>query len=109
MFVGREYYLERLDALWRKSVSSLVVISGRRRIGKSTLVETFAARTGCRFIEIEGLAPDKDMTNQKQIEKMYRNANAFAFGRNGQNPGKINVPHGKKNGKKTEKTENANK
>jgi len=40
---------------------------------------------------------------------MYRNANAFAFGRNGQNPGKINVPHGKKNGKKTEKTENANK
>ena len=68
MFVGREYYLERLDALWRKSVSSLVVISGRRRIGKSTLVETFAARTGCRFIEIEGLAPDKDMTNQKQIE-----------------------------------------
>ncbi len=68
MFVGREYYLERLDALWRKSVSSLVVISGRRRIGKSTLVETFAERTGCRFIEIEGLAPDKDMTNQKQIE-----------------------------------------
>ncbi len=47
--------------------------------------------------------------NQKQIEKMYRNANAFAFGRNGQNPGKINAPHGKKNGKKTEKTENANK
>ncbi len=47
--------------------------------------------------------------NQKQIEKMYRNANAFAFGRNGQNPGKINVPHGKKNGKKTEKTDNANK
>ena len=68
MFVGREYYLERLDALWRKSVSSLVVITGRRRIGKSTLVETFAARTGCRFIEIEGLAPDKDMTNKKQIE-----------------------------------------
>ena len=68
MFVGREYYLERLDALWRKSVSSLVVISGRRRIGKSTLVETFAERTRCSFIEIEGLAPDKGMTNQKQIE-----------------------------------------
>ncbi len=47
--------------------------------------------------------------NQKQIEKMYRNANAFAFGRNGQNPGKINVPHGKKNGKNADKKESANK
>ena len=27
MFIGREYYLERLEALWRKSVASLVVIS----------------------------------------------------------------------------------
>ncbi|MBQ6340500.1 MAG: AAA family ATPase [Kiritimatiellae bacterium] len=67
MFIGREYYLERLEALWRKSSSSLVVISGRRRIGKSTLVEVFAERTKCRFIEIEGLAPDKYMTNEKQI------------------------------------------
>lgn len=25
MFIGREYYLERLEALWRKSVASLVV------------------------------------------------------------------------------------
>ena len=53
--------------IWRKSSSSLVVISGRRRIGKSTLVEVFAERTKCRFIEIEGLAPDKYMTNEKQI------------------------------------------
>ena len=67
MFVGREYYLERLDALWRKQVSSLVVISGRRRIGKSTLVEVFAERAKCRFIEIAGLAPDKNMTNERQI------------------------------------------
>lgn len=68
MFIGREYYLERLEALWRKSVASLVVISGRRRIGKSTLVEVFAKSSKCGFIEIEGLAPDKYMTNEKQIE-----------------------------------------
>ena len=68
MFVGREYYLERLEALWRKSAASLVVISGRRRIGKSTLVEVFAESSKCSFIEIEGLAPDKYMTNEKQIE-----------------------------------------
>ncbi len=68
MFIGREYYIDRLDALWRKASSSLVVISGRRRIGKSTLVEVFAERSKCCFIEIEGLAPEKNMTNAKQIE-----------------------------------------
>ena len=45
----------------------MVVISGRRRIGKSTLVETFAERSRCRFIEIEGLAPDENMTNERQL------------------------------------------
>lgn len=67
MFVGRTYYLECLESLWRKGSSSLVVISGRRRIGKSTLVEEFASRSKCRFIEIEGLAPDSSMTDQKQL------------------------------------------
>ena len=43
-FIGREDYLDKLNALWRKRTSSLVVVSGRRRIGKSTLVEEFARR-----------------------------------------------------------------
>ena len=55
-FVGREAYLGKLEALWRKTTSSLVVVAGRRRIGKSTLVEEFAARSKCDFIEIVGLA-----------------------------------------------------
>ena len=67
MFIGRNYYLDALSALWRKKASSLAVVSGRRRIGKSTLVEQFAALSKCRFIEIEGLAPDKGMTNSRQI------------------------------------------
>ena len=41
--------------------------------------------------------------NQRQIERMYRSGNTF--GRNVQNPGKINVPHGRN----IEKTESANK
>ena len=68
MFIGRERELASLEALWRKSTSSLVAVSGRRRIGKSTLVEMFAAQSKCRFIEIEGLAPDEKMTNQRQLE-----------------------------------------
>ena len=67
MFIGRKYYLDALDALWRKASASLVVVSGRRRIGKSTLVEAFAERSRCRFFEIEGLAPDGKMTNERQL------------------------------------------
>ena len=67
-FFGREQQLEKLEALWRKGSSSFVVIAGRRRIGKSTLVEEFAARSRCSFIELVGLAPDEKMTNQRQID-----------------------------------------
>ena len=67
-FFGREEQLEKLNALWRKGTSSLVLIAGRRRIGKSTLVEEFAARSRCTFIELVGLAPDEQMTNQRQID-----------------------------------------
>ena len=67
-FFGREQQLEKLDALWRKGTSSFVVVAGRRRIGKSTLVEEFAARSRCTFIELVGLAPDERMTNQLQID-----------------------------------------
>ena len=67
-FIGRSDYLDKLSALWRKDRSSFAVISGRRRIGKSTLVEEFARRSACNFIEIVGLPPDKTMTNQRQID-----------------------------------------
>lgn len=68
MFIGRENELEDLLGLWKKRTSSLVSVSGRRRIGKSTLVAHFAAASKCRFVEIVGLAPDPEMTNQKQID-----------------------------------------
>lgn len=67
-FFGREQELEKLAALWHKRTSSFVVVAGRRRIGKSTLIEEFAARSKCRFIELVGLAPDPKMTNQRQID-----------------------------------------
>ena len=65
-FIGRAEELEWLEGLWNKASSSLVVCSGRRRIGKSTLIEEFAARSRCVFIEIAGLAPDEKMTDEKQ-------------------------------------------
>ena len=57
MFFGREDQIRQLEALWDKRVSSFVTCRGRRRVGKSTLVEEFARRSGARFIKIEGVRP----------------------------------------------------
>ena len=67
MFYGRQDELSALNDLWLKASSSFVVCSGRRRVGKSTLVEEFASRSKCRFIEIVGLAPDVGLGNKSQI------------------------------------------
>ena len=66
MFVGREDDLVQLTGLWDKRVSSLVTCRGRRRVGKSTLIEEFAKRTAENFIVVEGLAPRKGMNDRKQ-------------------------------------------
>ena len=44
-FFGREDLLDSLKSLWDKRVSSLVTCRGRRRIGKSTLIEEFARQS----------------------------------------------------------------
>ena len=67
MFVGREEDLAEMAGLWRKRVASLVTCRGRRRIGKSTLIEEFARRSGARFIKLEGKAPEPGMSNRIQL------------------------------------------
>ena len=62
-FFGREAELSQLDGLWEKRVPSLVTCRGRRRIGKSTLIEEFARRSGARFVKLEGLRPKAGMTD----------------------------------------------
>ena len=68
MFIGRNEYLTDLNALWRKSSSSLVACRGRRRIGKSTLIEHFAKTSAEVFFSFEGLPPRKGMTNRDQLD-----------------------------------------
>ena len=72
MFVGREEQLEQLCDLWRKPVASLVTCRGRRRIGKSTLIEEFARRNRVRFLKIEGLPPHNGVTNEMQLAAFAR-------------------------------------
>ena len=67
MFFGREDQMEQLEALWDKRVSPLVTCRGRRRVGKSTLVEEFARRSGARFIKIEGVRPGDKTTAADEL------------------------------------------
>lgn len=46
MFFGRQAQLEQLNRLLYKQVGSFVTCRGRRRVGKSTLIERFAAECG---------------------------------------------------------------
>lgn len=66
-FFGREELLRQLSDLWDKRTSSLVTCRGRRRVGKSTLVEEFAKRSSSAFVKLEGLRPKKGMTNVTQL------------------------------------------
>ncbi len=63
-FVGRKQELERLSSLFTKKSASLVVVRGRRRIGKSRLIEEFAK--GKRFLRFAGIPVMAETTEQSQ-------------------------------------------
>jgi len=49
VFVNREFELETLERLWAKKNFSLVIIYGRRRIGKTRLLTEFSKGKKCVF------------------------------------------------------------
>jgi hypothetical protein len=68
-FVGRDTELARLKELTRFQTASLVVIKGRRRVGKSRLATAFAAQlSGWRSIVLTGMAPDGKITAEDERE-----------------------------------------
>ena len=72
MFIGRENEIRDLVDLWNKRVPSLISCRGRRRIGKSTLIEEFARISADHFLSIEGLAPREGMTDAMQRNNFCR-------------------------------------
>ena len=60
-FVGRDNELRRLEDLSKSGRACLVVIKGRRRIGKSRLAEEFGKDKV--FLPFSGLAPVKGVGN----------------------------------------------
>lgn len=67
MFYGRRAELQKLNEYAKKKTSSLIVIKGRRRIGKSTLVEEFAKDK--IFYRFSGLSPTEGTTAQSQRDE----------------------------------------
>jgi uncharacterized protein len=70
-FIGRDTELAQLRRTARLSKAGLIVCRGRRRIGKSTLIEHFAAELE-HFYEFQGLAPREEIGNQHQLENFGR-------------------------------------
>ena len=64
MFVGRQKELEALQALIQRPCANLVVIKGRRRIGKSRLITEFGK--AMKMITLTGLPPTQGSTQQDE-------------------------------------------
>lgn len=65
-FIGREQELKALRLLNEKPSASLVAITGRRRVGKSRLIEAFSE--SCTTYKFQGLPPTKKTTAKAQRE-----------------------------------------
>jgi AAA+ ATPase superfamily predicted ATPase len=63
-FIGREPEMERLKGLLNKKSASLIVVRGRRRIGKSRLLSEFGKEMKSLFFS--GSPPEKGTTAQSQ-------------------------------------------
>lgn len=74
-FVGREYELDLLNSLTTKKTASLVVIKGRRRIGKSRLAEEFARKH--TFYNFSGMPPHEKTTDLSEREAFHKQLSRY--------------------------------
>lgn len=66
MFFGRDAELIKLKEFQARKTAGIIVVSGRRRIGKSTLIEYFGKKS--RFLEFYGLPPSEGLSSQDQLD-----------------------------------------
>jgi len=73
LFIGRKQELGLLELLYKRKMPSLVVVKGRRRIGKSRLIREFAKTTTHKtFWSFAGLAPEDGISAQGQRDNFAR-------------------------------------
>lgn len=69
-FIGREQELESLGSLLKKKIASLVILKGRRRIGKSRLIDEFAKQNVFdAYYVFTGIPPVKTSTAQSERDE----------------------------------------
>lgn len=74
IFVGRKAEMQGLKDLLKKKSASFVVVKGRRRIGKSRLLDEFSKDK--KTFKFVGLAPQENMTKQSQLDEFSRQLSA---------------------------------
>ena len=73
VFIGRKNELDRLKAIHKKKTPNLVVVKGRRRVGKSRLIHFFASSCSeNRLWDFAGLAPQEGIDAQSQRDHFAR-------------------------------------
>lgn len=80
-FIGRKKELARLHKLLRNNISNLIVVKGRRRIGKSRLLLEFGKTIGKSYV-FSGLPPEKGLTAADQRVEFTRQLDVY-FGLRG--------------------------
>lgn len=70
-FIGRQPELDQLHTLMRKKSASFIIVKGRRRIGKSRLIEEFG-KNFKHYYAFSGLPPEASITGQHQLDEFSR-------------------------------------
>lgn len=66
-FIGRKEELKQLNMLFKKNTASLVVVKGRRRIGKSRLIQEFGKNM--KMYSFSGIPPTEKTTHKDQLNE----------------------------------------
>lgn len=88
VFIGRETEIALLKSLARKQSASLVVIRGRRRVGKSRLIQELARHTNMQIYTFSGLPPEPNIDS-----KIAETAQLLEFSKDMQHYFRKNTPY----------------
>lgn len=69
IFIGRKKELAQLQPFLHKKTASLLVVKGRRRVGKSRMIEEFAGQQ--KFYKFSGLPPEKEIKDKAYQRKEF--------------------------------------
>ncbi|MGD9153068.1 MAG: ATP-binding protein [Gammaproteobacteria bacterium] len=70
-FIGRKNEIKRLVDLLQLDIAVFIVLKGRRRIGKSRLLEEYSNNFAKIFV-FSGLPPEKNTTNETQLKEFLK-------------------------------------